>query len=346
MKKITSIKNKRIYIIYTGGTIGMVKTRKGYIPRKGYLLNRLKSIKDLYNNNVPNFLINEYPNLIDSANISPKDWSTIALDILDNYEKYDGFIVLHGTDTLAYTASSLSFMLKNLSKPVICTGSQIPISEVRSDALDNILHSLILAADSRISEVCIYFNKKLLRGNRSVKTSSLGMDAFSSPNYPVLGEVGIDIKLNEAFLYHNESNSPITIECDPFKTPRIAILSIFPGINTETFKQILCPPLQGLILKTYGSGNIMDSNKILCELMNAYERGVTILNCTQCLKGSVRTGVYETSLKLSSIGVISGKDITDEAALTKLSYLLSISRLNQIDIQSELNKNLRGEVTL
>lgn len=344
--KMKSIKDKKIYVIYTGGTIGMIKTNKGYAPKQGFLLEKVKTIKDFYHNNVPDFQINEYPQLIDSANIRPEDWITIALDTITHYEKYDGFVVLHGTDTLAYTASSLSFMLKNLNKPVICTGSQIPISQLRSDAADNILHSLILAADERISEVCIYFNKQLLRGNRSVKINASGMDAFSSPNYPVLGQIGIDIKLNEAYLYPSNNDKPTEIEFKTLGVPKIAVISIFPGIDVNILKKVLQPPLQGLILKTYGSGNIMNSPEILYELIEACQRGVIIINCTQCLEGSVKMGVYEAGVGLVNAGVISGHDMTDEAALTKLFYLLSIPELTQSQVKLALHKDLRGEITL
>ncbi len=341
-----SIKDKRIYVIYTGGTIGMVKTKQGYAPKQGYLLDKIKTIKDFYHNDVPDFAIHEYPQLIDSANIKPEDWITIALDIVTHYDQYDGFVILHGTDTLAYTASSLSFMLKNLKKPVICTGSQIPISELRSDASDNILHSLILAADERICEVCVYFNKQLLRGNRSVKVNASGMDAFSSPNYPALGQVGVDIELNEAYLRQAISGEPTEIEFKTVVVPKIAILSLFPGMDANILNKVLQPPLQGLILKTYGAGNIMNSPEVIHELIEASKRGVIIINCTQCLKGSVKMGAYEAGIGLVNAGVISGLDMTDEAALTKLFYLLSIPGLTQEEIKEALYKDLRGEMTV
>lgn len=341
-----SIREKKIYVIYTGGTIGMVKTNKGYAPKQGYLLDKIKTIKDFYHNDVSDFEINEYPELIDSANIKPEDWITIAQDIVTHYDRYDGFVVLHGTDTLAYTASSLSFMLNNLNKPVICTGSQIPISELRSDATDNILHSLILAADERIHEVCIYFNKQLLRSNRSVKCNASGMDAFSSPNYPILGWVGIDITLNETYLYPGNYNKSVQIDLKTLGVPKIAVLSIFPGMDANILKKVLQTPLEGLILKTYGSGNIMSSPAIIHELIEASTRGVIIINCTQCLKGSVKMGAYAVGVGLVNAGVISAHDMTDEASLTKLFYLLSIPELTVDEVKQALHENLRGEITL
>ncbi|WP_119344251.1 asparaginase [Facilibium subflavum] len=324
----------------------MVKTTNGYAPEKGYLLNKIKTIKDFYHDAVPEFVIHEYDQLIDSANIRPEDWITIALDIVKHYKAYDGFVILHGTDTLAYTASALSFMLKNLQKPVICTGSQIPISELRSDATDNILHSLILAADKRIAEVCVYFNKQLMRGNRAVKINSAGMNAFASPNYPLLGEVGIDIVLDESKLLQAENQSITTLEFKSLGIPKIAILTIFPGMDESILEKVLQPPLQGLILKTYGAGNIANTPNILRILSKASQSGVIIINCSQCLQGGVKMGAYEASIGLVRAGVLSGFDMTDEAALTKLFYLLSIPGLSHEDIKEALQKNLRGEMTI
>ena len=338
-------KAKKIYVIYTGGTIGMVKNADGYAPESGYLLQKIKTIRDFYHDTVPDFDIHEHDPLIDSANIQPKNWINIALDIVKNYQNYDGFVILHGTDTLAYTASALSFMLENLNKPVICTGSQIPICEIRSDAVDNILHSLILAASSEIAEVCIYFHKRLLRGNRTVKVDASGMDAFASPNYPPLASVGVDITLNEARLLP-KGLSAEKVYCRSSTLPRIAMLSIFPGMDVRILRQLLNLPLQGLILKTYGSGNMMRDPEITHSLQEAAAEGVIIVNCSACLKGSVRMGAYESGSGLVKAGVLSGFDMTDEAALTKLFYLLSVSDYQHVDVKYALMQNLKGEVTV
>ena len=337
--------SKKIYIIYTGGTIGMVAAANGYTPQAGYLLNKIKHIKEFYHDAVPEFVIDEHHNLIDSANVQPQNWINLAQQITHHYDQYDGFVILHGTDTLAYTASALSFMLENLQKPVICTGAQIPISEVRSDAVDNILHSLILAADHRIQEVCIYFNRQLLRGNRTVKVNSLAMNAFQSPNYPLLGEIGIDIVIDEGKLLKTNftHNAPTIIEFSD--QPKIAIINIFPGMDINILEKVMQPPLQGVILKTYGQGNAMDSPLLLKALAAATSRGVIIVNCSQCLQGNVKMNAYKTGSHLLESGVVSGFDITDEAALAKLFYLFNAG-LSTADVKENMLRNLRGELTI
>ena len=336
---------KKIYVIYTGGTIGMVATANGYIPQSGYLLNKIKHIQEFYHNAVPEFVIDEHHPLIDSANVQPQDWINLAKKITHHYHQYDGFVILHGTDTLAYTASALSFILDGLNKPVICTGAQIPISAIRSDAADNILHSLILAADQRIKEVCIYFNKQLLRGNRTVKVNSFAMNAFQSPNYPLLGEIGIDIILDEEKLLTTNLayDSPVVIEST--HQPKIAMINVFPGMDINILEKIMQPPLQAAILKTYGQGNAMDSPRLLKVLTAAVNRGVIIINCSQCLQGYVKMNAYKTGSHLLEAGVLSGFDMTDEATLTKLFYLLSTG-LSTVDIKENMRCNLRGEVTI
>ena len=339
--------NKKLYVIYTGGTIGMVNTSEGYQPKAGYLAERLTQMQLMYDAHMPDYDLQEYVPLIDSANAQPSDWVTIANDIWRNQAKYDGFVVLHGTDTLAYTASALSFMLMGLNKPVICTGAQIPISEPRSDAFDNILHSLIFAMDARIHEVCIYFSKLLLRGNRSVKVDASGLGAFDSPNYPILGRVGVEIELYPERLLKslpkaNLLNQTATYDDDLSK---IAMLTVFPGMDASVLSHVLQTPLQGLVLKSYGAGNMPQTAAMMQTLQEATRRGVVIVNCTQCIKGHVNMAAYQTAQGLRQAGVISGADMTDEAALTKLFCLLRFSGQSTIEIKKMLGQNITGELS-
>lgn len=332
---------KNICILYTGGTIGMLPTKNGYAPKRKWLTEQLKNLHIFQQESIPKFDIIEYENLIDSSNSKPENWISIAKDIIKYYDYYDAFIVLHGTDTLAYTASALSFMLDNLSKPVICTGSQIPLSQIRSDAVDNILDSLLIAAYYAVPEVCVYFGKLLLRGNRSQKISATALQAFQSPNLPPLGNVGIDIKLNSHLLLKKSSEK---IYLNIIKNPKIAEINIFPGINYKVVEDILKSPLDGLVLKTYGSGNIPNDQNLLNTLKDASQKGTIIVNCTQCQRGSVDMTKYETGSILLENGIISGKDMTDESALTKL-YVLCSKGYENNTIRKLMCKNLKGELT-
>ena len=339
-----NLSHKKILVIYTGGTIGMVSTDHGYDVKVGYLSETIADTRDFYHCNMPKFEVIEYDDLIDSSNINPKRWLSLSKDLIRNYDDYDGFVILHGTDTLTYTSSVLSFMLGNLQKPVIVTGSQIPLSKVRSDGISNIMNSLILACSSDIKEVCVYFNQKLRRGNRTTKVSASDFDAFISPNYPSLAYVGVDIDLKKKRLLKRKAITKL--EClDKFTIPKIAILSIFPGMGSDVLETILKPPLQGLILKTYGAGNIPNDEAILQSLAKANDRGVVIVNCTQCLYGTVKMGAYKATSGLANTGVISGFDMTDEAALGKLFYLLSQPSISQDDVKKAFTKSLQGEVT-
>ncbi|API86566.1 asparaginase [Francisella uliginis] len=340
-----NLSHKKILVLYTGGTIGMISTEQGYDVEPGYLTKTVEGIRDFYEYNMPEFKIKEYTNLIDSSNINPKRWVSLALDVIKNYEDYDGFVILHGTDTLAYTASVLSFMLGEIQKPVIVTGSQIPISKIRSDAISNILNSLIFACSDDIKEVCVYFNQRLMRGNRTTKISATDFEAFDSPNYPSLAKVGIDIEVKKRRLWQRSDNYDIpTLET--FGVPKIAILSVFPGMDNDILEAVLEPPLQGLILKTYGSGNMMDDPNIHKTLSKADKRGVVIVNCTQCMYGSVKMQTYKAARGLVDAGVVSGYDMTDEAALGKLFYLLSQPGISQQQIKDAFNTSLQGEVTI
>ena len=331
---------KRIYIAYTGGTIGMKPSAEGFVPVDGYLTETIANMSDFYHDDMPDFEIHEYMPLIDSANVSPEVWQTIAKDIQSRYDEFDGFIVLHGTDTMSYTASALSFVFEHLSKPIIITGSQIPLSQLRTDARINLLNSLYIAAHYPINEVCLFFNNQLFRGNRTTKQYADGFDAFVSPNFAPLVEAGIEIK--------KFSKLPNTVPTEKLavrsiEVQSIAILHLFPGLNWQVLDNLLKSPLQALVLLTYGVGNAQQDPQLLNTLKRASERGIIIVNCSQCLKGAVNMQGYATGHALSEAGVISGGDMTTETVIAKLYYLLSQSlpheqliELFQIDLRGEL----------
>lgn len=333
---------KRIYIAYTGGTIGMKPSENGYIPQKQHLTDAIMNMPDFHRQEMPEFTINEYQPLIDSSNMSPLDWQRIANDIQQHYNEYDGFVVLHGTDTMAYTSSALSFMLENLTKPVIVTGSQIPLSQLRSDGQENLLNSLYIAANYPIAEVGLYFNNKLFRGNRCIKAYADGFDAFDSPNLTPLLEAGINIKLLEGTITH-ASTEPLKLANI---TPQpIGVVHLYPGISVELIRNIIKQPVKALIIRSYGVGNAPQDQALLDCLKNANEQGIVIVNCSQCIKGTVNMSGYATGAALNNIGVISGSDMTLEATLTKLHYLLS-KDYSHAEICQLLQANLRGELTV
>jgi len=333
-----------VYIAYTGGTIGMCHTEKGYAPEPGYLGKALKQQPEFNDLSLPETTFHEYDEIIDSANCTPEHWNKIAEDIADNYDDYDGFVILHGTDTMAYSASALSFILENLGKPVIFTGSQIPFSKIRSDARENLIGAIQLAAQSKVPEVSVYFHNELYRGNCTSKTDSSGFAAFESPNYPRLASVGIDIDINTSQVLkppHEAFNiQPLTSHSE------VGTVQIFPGMTGRLLKNYLQHPVRGLVLMTYGSGNIPSHDQELVEVIkNASDRGVIIVNCTQCLKGAVNMSAYETGSILSEAGVVNAYDMTIEACVTKLSWLLSRHN-NPARIRELMGENLRGEVRL
>jgi L-asparaginase len=332
---------KRVYIAYTGGTIGMTKNARGeYAPAPGFLETQLRALPEFADALLPEFTIHEYAPLLDSANMTPRIWRAIARDIQAHYNEYDGFIVLHGTDTMAYTASALAFMLRG-RKTIIVTGSQVSLSELRTDARDNLLASLILAAQYAIPEVCLYFGNRLLRGCRAVKTSAGGFDAFDSPNFPSLGKIGVDIRLRWDLILPPPREEELVVQ--EFSEPRVAALRLFPGISADVVAHILATPLQGLVLEAYGSGNgPMASPEFRAVLSDATARGIVIVATTQCLSGTVALGGYEASL--ASAGVTSGLDLTAEAALAKLFYLFSRGDAPEV-VRQKMIENLRGELT-
>lgn len=336
---------KQVYIAYTGGTIGMKKTPDGYAPAPGYLEQQIAVMPELSDPIMPQYTIHEYDPLLDSSNMTPEDWLKIAQDIAANYDKYDGFVVIHGTDTMAYTASALPFMLQGLHKPVIITGSQIPLCEVRNDARENLITALTIAANYPVPEVCLYFGNKLLRGCRSAKINASSLDAFASPNFPPLGVAGIEIIINWDLIL-KQSHKENTLMVQEFVEPMIGTLRLFPGIPAEIVGNMLKPPLKGLVLGTYGVGNCPDRDKrLIAVLQEATEQGLVIVNCTQCLQGTVHMDDYVTGSALAKAGVISGSDMTTEAALAKLFYLFSIGHSPE-RVRREIQKNLRGELTL
>lgn len=332
---------KHILIINTGGTISSVKQAHGYEPKSGYVQLALEQIPSLKHPDMPTYDIKEYSPLLDSSNMTVHEWNRIGMDIADNYEQYDGFVIFHGTDTMAYTASALSFMLENLAKPVIVTGSQIPLSEVRNDAMENVIMSLWLCAHQPLHEVCIYFNQHLLRGNRAQKISAQRFNAFDSPNYPHLASIGIDIELHHEYLLKRPKR-PFHLQTI---TPHfIANFRLFPGFVTDVLAYILNQPIRGLILETYGAGNAQNNDPRFLELLKeACSRGVIIVNCTQCQQGHVEMSQYATGFTLKEAGLISGHDMTPEAAHCKLLYLLS-KNLEISHIKELMEMNLCGEL--
>jgi len=328
---------RRVYIANTGGTIGMKKTPAGYAPAAGYLQSLMARIPELSDPLVPEYVVGDYAPLLDSSNMTPDDWLKIATDIDAHYEDFDGFVVLHGTDTMAYTASALPFMLDGLAKPVILTGSQIT--------------ALLIAADPRVTEVCLYFGGKLLRGCRTEKVNADGFDAFASPNFPPLGVAGIDIEIDYSRMLPPSRPSfqllaPMPGAAGgPSSEPVVAALRIFPGISATILRNVLQPPLRGLVLEAYGVGNAPDRDQdLLAALQDATSRGLVIVACTQCLRGTVDLGDYATGSALAKAGVVSGFDLTAEAALAKMFHLFHRSHDAQ-KVKRLMQVSLRGELT-
>ena len=291
-----------------------------------------------------------FDKIIDSSNIEPAFWKQLATVVYENYEAYDGFVVLHGTDTMAYSASALSFMLQGLSKPVVFTGSQLPLSTMRTDGRENLISAIEISAHQQngvavVPEVSIFFENKLFRGNRSTKYNAENFDAFRSNNYPPLAEAGVHIKYNKNYILDTKTTSNLVINTQ-FSND-LAILKLFPGISNDVIKSILdTPNLRAIVIETYGSGNAPNRIFLLDELKKAVLDGLIVLNVTQCHGGRVDMTQYETGMQLLGIGVLSGSDITIESATTKLMHLLGQKDLTVTDIKSMLNKSIMGEVTI
>jgi L-asparaginase len=333
-----------VMIIYTGGTFGMTYDASGVLIPFDFslILEQLPTLRNLF----LDITVISFDQPVDSSNIQPVHWKMIGEIIFENYKDQDGFVVLHGTDTMAFTASAISFMLPGLAKPVIFTGAQLPISEPRSDARENLITALEIAsakAEGRpiVPEVCIYFDYELLRGSRSKKVESMHFDAFESENYPSLATAGVKIDYNYAVI-----QKPVSTELRLYKNfdSNISILKLFPGIDKRTVEAILnTEGLKAVILETFGSGNAPSSSWFIELLKSAINRGVLILNISQCPGGMVVQGKYETSKSLEDIGVISGGDMTMEAAVTKLMVLLG--EFDQENTRLLISKPLVGEIS-
>lgn len=333
---------KKVYVIYTGGTIGMTESDSGLKPAIGFLTEKVKEISVLKNNELPDITITEYDSLIDSSQITIEHWNKIATDIYSHYDDYDGFVVLHGTDTMAYTGSALSFMLMNLSKPVILTGAQTPLSRLVSDARENLINSIYIAANCRFNEVFIYFNRTLFRANRTTKISTESYDAYGSPNYPVLATIGSSIHVNHEFL------TPIprisrNLAFTTLKSADIRCIRLTPNLTAEIFKK-MATNAQAVIIEAYGDGNMPVVQNFLDALKEICEKSI-VINRSQCLQSATSYSKYDVGHVLGSCGLISAGDQTIEALVCKLLYLFSIN-MSSNEIKQEMQRNISGELTI
>lgn len=343
------MKDTSILVIYTGGTIGMKQDPDDLALRPFNFEQIVEEVPELrkFGCRIDTFTFDP---IIDSSDVDVDFWKRLAGIIEEKYAEYDGFVILHGTDTMSYSASALSFMLEDLEKPVIFTGSQLPIGMPRTDGKENLISAIEIACakdgngNAKVPEVCIFFDSALMRGNRTTKYSAEEFKAFISPNYPTLAEAGINIKYHDPFIYRpQEWGKRLKVHKD--LDPRAVILKIYPGIAPGTMESILgMPRLRGVVLETFGSGNAPSSEWFIDSIRKASGRGLVIVNVTQCMTGSVNMGVYATGIGLKSAGVLNGYDSTTESALAKLFFLMGQYPDNK-RVKCEFEKNLRGEIS-
>ncbi len=336
-----------IFVAYTGGTIGMEQVEGGgYAPVSGYLQRRMDDLRVFQEPDVPAYHVHEFDPLLDSSNMSPSNWLSIAEVIRDRWDDFDGFLVVHGTDTMAFTASALSFMLDPIDKPVVLTGSQIPLAETRNDAQGNLLTALMLLGTyhDRLPGVYLFFDDHLYRGNRTTKINADAFAAFDSPNFPPVGHVGIHAEIDWSVVPSSGGPAP-TPSVVELGTASVAAFRIFPGLDPGSLRNLLAPPLQGVVLECFGSGNApANDDAFMRVLREATDRGVVVVAVTQTLRGTADLNLYATGRALQSVGVVSGFDITTEAALAKLYYLFE-QGLPAEKVRALMQENLRGELT-
>lgn len=332
---------QRVLLLHTGGTLGMRRRDDGsYAPAPGALADALARMPELGDPALPTVELVEFDPLLDSSDMQPSDWQRVADALVERLPDVAGAVVLHGTDTMAYTASALSFLLEGVDRPVVLTGSQIPLAEVRSDARENLVTALLLACAPDLHEVCVYIGGRLMRGNRVTKVSASGFDAIDSPNLPALAEVGVEVRWRRDLL-RPPGRPPLRAR--RLRPVPVVALRLFPGITGAVLRQVLRDPVRGLVLETYGSGNAPSRDPdLLAALREATERGVVVVNVTQCLRGAVRMEAYAAGHGLLEAGVVSGGDMTAEAALTKLTVLAS-SEAAPSEVAASMARDLAGE---
>lgn len=344
----------KVRVLYTGGTVGMRDEGQGFRPAPGVVQAAMAAhpafqdpdgepgvTPPLDGGRRVRWQVDELSPLLDSSNIGPAEWDLIAQRVLEAHEEADGIVILHGTDTMAWTASALSFMLEGLQKPVVLTGAQIPLTRTRNDAVDNLLQALTFAGPWRFPEVSVCFGNRLFRGNRARKVDADGLFAFDSPNLPPLATVGVEIQNQTP----PRPASPGPLRVRPIRETNVVAIRLFPGIQAAVLRNLLAEPVKGAVIETFGAGNAPDTHPDLhAALREAAERGVVLVNCTQCLRGTVRDD-YAAGRALRALGLTPGHDLTPEAALTKLAWLLSDPALSVAAVRARMGDDLRGELT-